>query len=204
MRYYVPSALYPIRCNESYISSHLSYVDRGKNLRQFLLFALLALLLVNMASASGISEVAMRQPGIDLAESHIDNNSYMVALQPATTATTEDIQKAIGVLIDSYGRAANETGYSGKLQIGVTTRAGRVIYMLDVGSSEAISHINDAKWLEKIYERGQTFVDDPRNYDPYDHRYTPFPSGKGVLGSMVYPWLGYKFAYNANGKDVWV
>jgi hypothetical protein len=51
--------------------------------------------------------------------------------------------------------------------------------------------------------QGQVFNDDTNNYDPYGNRYTPFPSGKGILGSMLYPWLGFKLKYINRGPEVW-
>lgn len=150
------------------------------------------LTLMGLCVAVILEDVAMKQPGIDIAKSHLDDISFMVALQPSTSATPEDIKNAVSVLISNFGKDANETGYDGKLQIGLTDRPGRIKYVLDVSAKDAISHVNDTQWLNQIQETGQVFNDDTRNYDPYGNRYTSIPDGKGLLGSMVFPWLGYK------------
>jgi hypothetical protein len=157
------------------------------------------LIFMVMSTSVGLSEadlasIAMKQPGVDQALCHIDTNSYMVAIQPSSSATSQHLQDAIRTLIKGFGKEAYATGYDGKLQIGVTDQPGRVIYMLEVSADDAIANGNDTDWLEEIPLKGQTFNDDTRNYDPYGNRYTPFPSGKGVLGSMVYPWLVHRCA----------
>jgi hypothetical protein len=166
--------------------------------KQIFLILMVMLISVGLGGAD-LASIAMKQPGIDQALSHVDTNSCMVAIQPSSSATSEHLQDAIRTLIKGFGKEANATGYDGKLQIGVTDQPGRVIYMLEVSADDAIARGNDTDWLKEIPLKGQTFNDDTRNYDPYGNRYTPFPSGKGVLGSMVYPWLGYK----TYGNNVW-
>lgn len=163
-------------------------------------FPILMVMLISVGlGGADLASIAMKQPRIDQALSHVDTNSYKVAIQPSSSATQEDLQDVIRILIKGFGKEANTTGYDGKLQIGVTDRQGRVIYILEVSANDAITYGSDTDWLEEIPLKGQTFNDDTRNYDPYVNRYTPFPSGKGVLGSMVYPWLGYK----TYGNNVW-
>lgn len=164
------------------------------------LFVISALFLVLQLATADFASLATEQPGIDAARGKFYNTSCMLAVRPSTSATEEALQNAVAVLISEFGKAANETGYTGKLQIGITDQPGRVIYMLEVGAKDAILHQNDTEWLKAAYGNGTTFQDDTRNYDPYGNRYTPFPSGKGVLGSMVMPWLGYVSA----GGNIWI
>lgn len=161
------------------------------------LLVLVLILSISLGSA-GLSTIAMQQPGVDKSYSHLDYNGYMVAIQPSTTATAGDLSNAIKTIAINFSEQANETGYAGKLQIGITDRPGRVIYMLDIGAAEAIDQRENATWLEGLFAHCAVWQDDTRNYNPYGTRYTPIPNGKGVLGSMVMPWLGYKLV-----DDVW-
>lgn len=156
-----------------------------------ILFVLITILCLVQCVVGDFVNIAMEQPGVDMARGKFYNSSCMIALQPSTSATIEDMQNAVGVLISEFGRAANATGYTGKLQIGITDRPGRVIYMLTISAKDAMAHVNDPSWLVDAFKKGEVFQDDTRNYDPYGNRYTPFPEGKGLLGSMVMPWLGY-------------
>jgi tetratricopeptide (TPR) repeat protein len=55
------------------------------------------------AQTIDLAAIAMQQPGIDMAKARADNYSYMVAIQPSTAATPNDLLNAIIALIFIMG-----------------------------------------------------------------------------------------------------
>lgn len=158
------------------------------NMRSILI---LSIYMLSVCGSATLADIAMQQPGIDESNYNFDNHSYMVAMQPSTTATSEDLDNAAIAVIMEFATFSNEYSYEGKLILGITDRPGRVIKSIEVGSMDAIKHSDNTSWQRDVLDNAATWEDDTRNYDPYGNRYTSFPDGKGVIGSMVMKWLGF-------------
>jgi hypothetical protein len=70
---------------------------------------ILAFFIACMAASATLSDVAMSQPGVDMSYCHLDNHSYMVAIQPSTSATPDQLNNAIRVIAVEFGKQANES-----------------------------------------------------------------------------------------------
>jgi len=161
------------------------YMKGLKMMFKYLIVLCLITMVCGAWDTTAYERLAMLQPGINSARASDDGLHFMIALQRSSTGDNAAIAKVISNLVWTYGL----DNHTGVLQIGLTNNQDRVTAVWEVSSFDVKANQNNTTWLTQIIRSPTIFDDDTRNYDPYGNRYTPIQNGKGILGSLIVPWL---------------